>query len=329
MQAGFSVPGLEKELIGYIEDWQVSHPSEIHRLDHWTTEDVTLTHILEGWSGDFFLLAGKYHTAFEDHQALDTYCSVCHPFLLEGRFTTLLPKAMFWIGFRHSHSFIRVRIHTNEIIAPGEPCSDAQRALWIEERLAAFDSVIAMLDIPVTAREENGKVTLTSSRREAALFCSWPDAFGPCQFEYNSADAYEFLVPASRLAATMGTQPVTVRSYLTGFSEEQLQDFQTSVPWTHMAYRCSLHTTFGELPTVQKMLGESGRLYTTLYEFGTRTHLQRGPEASAVFGIVGHAGAFQFEIRLNQLPLTQSETTEWLTSMLHVPLVYAPLSAFP
>ena len=37
------------------------------------------------------------------------------------------------------------------------------------------------------------------------FFCSWPDAFGPRQFEYNTADAYEFLVPASKLAATSRT----------------------------------------------------------------------------------------------------------------------------
>lgn len=328
-RVGLASLDLDKDLIGYIEDWEVGVPDDIERLEAWTTEDVTLIHLLEAWKGDFFLLAGRYHTIFEQHQSLDTYCSISHPFRLRGHFATVFPEALFWIGFRYTHSFIRVRVHTRKIIAPGETCPDEQREGWFEDRLAAFDAAIHLLDLPLTAIRESERVSLITSRSDAALFCSWPDAFGPCQFEYNSADAYEFLVPASRLAETMGGLPQTVRCYLTGFSEQQLRDFHTLVPEKRIMYRCSVHMTLRELPEVQTVLGESGRIYTTLCEFMPRGHLNCMSNASAIIGVVGTRDSLQIEVRLNQLPLTRIATTEWLTELLQIPLAYAPLSAFP
>ena len=80
---GLSPAHLEKDLICYIEEWEVSEPKHIHRLDPWPTEDVTLIHVLENWRGDFFLLAGGYHTVFQRYQSVNTYCSLCHPWRIE------------------------------------------------------------------------------------------------------------------------------------------------------------------------------------------------------------------------------------------------------
>ncbi|MGH7167237.1 MAG: hypothetical protein ACREII_01770, partial [Nitrospiraceae bacterium] len=65
-----------KDVICYVEEWPVEAPEDLDRLDPWPTEDVTLVHIREAWRGDFFLLAGAYHTVYRRHQALGTYCSV-------------------------------------------------------------------------------------------------------------------------------------------------------------------------------------------------------------------------------------------------------------
>src|SRR5579885_1189197 len=100
-----------KDIICYIEEWIVEEPSDFDQLDPWTTEDVTLVHIREGWRGDFFLLAGSYHTTYQRYQTVGTYCSVSHPWRINEPMRLHLPRAMFWLGFRHTHSFIRVRLH--------------------------------------------------------------------------------------------------------------------------------------------------------------------------------------------------------------------------
>ena len=214
-----------KEVITYIEEWEISDPASIRQLDGWPVEDVTLIHILEDWTGDFFLLVGGYHTIFQRYQSVNTYCSICHPWRIGGHLATLLPNAMFWVGFRHSHSFIRIRVHTTDIVAPGETWADQQRLIWLEERQAAFHSAIQTLDLPLEPTIEHDRLILRTPRQDTPLFCSWPDAFGPCQFELNSPDVYEFLVPASQLAVTNQGHPATVRSYMTGFFRKGIAGF--------------------------------------------------------------------------------------------------------
>ncbi len=68
-----------QDIICYVEEWMVERPEDFDRLDPWNTEDVTYIHVREGWQGDFFLLAGAYHTVYQRHQATGTYCSVSHP----------------------------------------------------------------------------------------------------------------------------------------------------------------------------------------------------------------------------------------------------------
>ena len=161
------------------------------------------------------------------------------------------------------------------------------------------------------------------------FFCSWPDTFGPCQFEYNSSDVFEFLVPSGRLAATWADEPVTVRAYLTGFSQSALEEFHAVLPGARQAYRCSAHCSLEEIPDVLAAVAPSGRLYATLCEFQSLTLLPNAEEAWGIVGIVGEQGRFQIEVRLNRAPLPEDELPEWLETLLGVPVVYAPLSPFP
>ena len=49
----------------------------------------------------------------------------------------------------------------------------------------------------------------------------------------------------------------------------------------------------------------AGRLYSTLCEFQTQELMPEGSDASAIIGIVGTAGGFQLEARLNRAPLPE------------------------
>lgn len=319
----------EKDVICYIEEWEVDDPTGIQKIDLWPTEDVTLIHIYEHWDGDFFLLAGGYHTVFQRYQSVNAYCSLCHPWRIEDHLVTLLPDAMLWVGFRHTHSFIRVRVHTTDIVAPGETWADHQRPMWLDERQTAFLAAIRTLDLPLVPAIEHDRFIIGTPRQDTPLFCSWPDAFGPCQFEFNSPDPFEFLVPASQLAATYHGRPATVRTHLTGFSEKELMDFQSLNGNKRSAYRCSVHCSLKEIPDILAILDQSGRLYTTLCEFQTHSILSQGLDAAAIIGIVANKGKYFIEVRFNQIPLPREETTQWLEAVLERPVTYAPLSAFP
>lgn len=317
-----------QDIICYVEEWTVSEPEDFDRLDPWATEDVTLVHVREGWQGDFFLLAGGYHTAYQRHQAVGTYCSVSHPWEMPPPWVRHDRRGMFWLGFRHTHSFVRVRLKTNEVVTPGETRLDYERQVWLDERWRAFGAAIQVLDLPVVAEIEREAVTLHPADDQVPFFCSWPDAFGPCQFEYNSSDAFEFLVPASKLAATCGSRPVSVRTYLTGFSEAALKEFEQVAPGARYCYRCSTHTPLDEIPEMLEAIRPDGRLYATLCEFPTQELLPSGQEASAIVGLVGGPQGYQIEVRLNRAPLPEVDMAPWVQRVIGVPAVYAPLPPF-
>lgn len=317
-----------KDVICYVEDWAVESPAEFDRLDHWATEDVTLLHVRDGWQGDFFLLAGGYHTVYQRYQDVGTYCSISHPWRMRGLLRFHHPTQMLWLGFRHNHAFIRVRLQTREVVTPGETREDARRSDWVDERRAIFLDAITLLDLPVETSVDKGALLLTPADLTTPFFCSWPDAFGPCQFEYNSSDAYEFLVPASKLAATFAPQAASVRAYLTGFSEAALEKFSAVQSGARSLYRCSVHCVLGELPEVLGTIEPQGRLYSTLCEFQTQELMPDGDEASAIIGVVGNAGGFQLEVRLNRAPLPEDHMAGWLERLLGQPVQYAPLPPF-
>ncbi|MGE3153879.1 MAG: hypothetical protein AB7G48_02900 [Nitrospiraceae bacterium] len=318
-----------KDIIGYIEDWTVAKPDDFDKLDPWATEDVTLVHVRDDWQGDFFLLAGGYHTVYQRYQAVGTYCSISHPWRTGEVLTRHDQRGMLWLGFRHAHSFIRVRLKTAEVITPGESRADQERALWLDERRRAFQAAIQILDLSIEAIEDKDVVALQPIEATVPFFCSWPDAFGPCQFEYNSSDPFEFLVPASKLAATCGNELVTVRSYLTGFTEEVLTEFADAVPGARACYRCSVHCPLDEVPEILDVILPDGRLYATLCEFQTQELLPAGDDASAIVGLVGGRGTYQVEVRLNRAPLPESQMPAWIERLIGLPVTYAPLPPFP
>jgi hypothetical protein len=317
-----------QDVIGYVEEWTVESPEDFDHLDPWATEDVTLVHVREKWRGDFFLLAGAYHTIYRRYQDVGTYCSVSHPWRVREPLRFHEPRHMLWLGFRHAHSFIRIRLQTTDVITPGETRGDADRSRWLDERRAAFLDAIATLELPIETTVEHDAVVLRPYDQSVPFFCSWPDAFGPCQFEYNTTDAFEFLVPACKLAETFAPEPAGVRAYLTGFSEEALTEFQSIEAGARFVYHCSVHCPLDELPEVLTAIQPDGRLYATLCEFQTQDLVPEGDDASAIIGIVGFNGSFQIEARLNRAPLSEKAMGGWLERVIGHPVVYAPLPAF-
>jgi len=335
-RVGLTLPEPSKEVIGYIEEWTALTPDEIDRLSAWHLEDVTLIQIHERWQGDFYLLAGGYQALYRQLGEHGAYCSVSHPYLLEqatpfGPWRHHHPGGVLWVGFRDTHAFIRVRLQTTEVITPGETRADEHRDRWLDERRRAFESAIATLGLPIDVSVEKGRVTLRTDPEQAALLCSWPDAFGPCQFEYNINDPLDLLVRAGRLAATSAA-PAQVRAYLTGFDRPALAQFQSTMAPTRLAYRCSVHCRVDELPDLLTLIAPDGRLYSTLCEFQTAALLPDAPEADnawVIFGMIGQEGNVRLELRLNRAPLPEARMTGWLEELVGLPVVYAPLPAFP
>lgn len=164
-----------KDIICYIEDWPVESPEDLVRMDPWVTEDVTFVHSHEGWQGDFFLLAGGYHTVYQRHLEVGTYCSISHPWKIPEPLSTHHPGNMFWLGFRHAHAFIRVRLHTTDVITPGETRGDDRRAYTY--RCSAH---CPLGDVPDILR------AITPGGRLYATLCE----FRSQQFLPNGEDAY-------------------------------------------------------------------------------------------------------------------------------------------
>jgi hypothetical protein len=317
-----------KDIICYVEEWSVEAPEDFDSLDAWSTEDVTLVHVRDGWRGDFFLLAGAYHTAYLHYQNVGTYCSISHPWRIREHMKLHENRSMLWLGFRHAHSFLRVRLQTREVVTPGETRDDARREQWLDERRTAFLEAITTVGLPIETAIEKGQLALRPNDPTVPFFCSCPDAFGPCQVEYNTSDAYEFLVPASQLVATYAPEPAGVRAYLTGFSEEALGEFARIEPAARLAYRCSVHCPLDDLPEIRSAIEPDGRLYATLCEFQTQELIPDGDEASAIIGVVGSPTGFSIEARLNKAPLKEDLMAGWLERLIGEPVVYAPLPAF-
>ena len=328
-QAGLTSIHPEKEMIAYIEEWEVTELDEIDQLEPWPTEDATLLHVFDQWAGDFFLLVGGYHTLFQQYQSVNTYCSVSHPWRISQPLATIHPMAWLWSGFRHTHGFIRVRVHTTEIIAPGESVEQPHKQAWLNDRQEAFRAAIDLLDLPIDITIDTHNVSLHSQHQDTPLFCCWPDAFGPCQFELNSPDPFEFLVPASQLAATVQDPAEQVRVYLTGFSADALRDFNHLSSSPRLMYRCSLHCQLKEIQEIYSRLKSRGRIYGSLAEFQTSVVLPENVDAAAIVGFIGSGGQFRLEIRLNQHPLSHQATEQWFEELVGHDLVYSPLPVFP
>ena len=54
-----------------------------------------------------------------------------------------------------------------------------------------------------------------------------------------------------------------------------------------------------------------------------------GADAWAIVGVMGLEGeGFQIEVRLNRVPLPETEMAGWIETLLGLPAVYAPLPPF-
>ncbi|HQW89436.1 MAG TPA: hypothetical protein PK478_06285, partial [Nitrospira sp.] len=60
----------------------------------------------------------------------------------------------------------------------------------------------------------------------------------------------------------------------------------------------------------------------------TQELMPEGSDASAIIGIVGTAGGFQLEARLNRAPLPEEHMVGWLERLLGYDVTYAPLPPF-
>lgn len=329
-ELGLPLKGSAQEAACYIDDFLVHRFTDIDRLDAWQVDEVTLVQVNERWEGDFFVLAGNHHDLYLQYPSKDTYLSLSYPWRIPDPLKVALhqTESMFWIGFRESHAFVRVRLTPHDIITPGERRGDARRLAWMTERASAFSAAIEALDLPLFVEWKKGALTISSEGPESAVSCSWPDAFGPCQFEYIVADRYALLVPAARLVSKMGQRPAKIRTFFSGFPPEHLDRFHQLQPESHMFYRGYVHAALEEMPQVIDAIAPKGRALISLCEFRTRDLLPDGEESYAVIGAMGGESGYKIEVRLNRAPLPEGETERWLHRLFGMPFIYSPLALY-
>ena len=327
---GIDVKDFRREAACYIEEFRVGRLDEIERLGAWEIDEITLVEITDSWEGDFFILAGKHHDLYRQYPRMEGYLSLCHPWRIPDHLTPKMhqPESMFWIGFRDTHGFIRVRVIPNEIITPGERRGETEQLTWMTERASAFSEAIQALDLPLFIEWEKGALTLSTEEGSAAVSLSWPDAFGPCQFEYIVSDRYELLVPAARFVSKVGIKPAVIRTFLSGFPREILDEFHQLQPESKMLYRGYIHAPMDDLPQVVQSMIPHGRALLNLCEFGTRQVLPTAEESYAVVGVIGSESGFKVEVRLNRAPLPEDEMEAWMKALTGMPMVYSPLALY-
>lgn len=329
-ERGLEVKGIDKEVSCYFEELWIHTLDEIDRLEAWPVDEVTLVQVNDRWEGDFFVLAATHYDLFRRHRSLEAYLSLSHPWAAPSELKVRLhrPEAMFWIGFRQDHGFIRVRLAPIEIITPGERRGDQRRFSWMSERASFFAAAVEGLELPLFVEWEKGSLSISSEDPAWPISCSWPDAFGPCQFEQIVSDPYQLLVPAARLISKRGARPATIRTFFSGFPPEVLEAFHRLQPTSRLLYRGYIHAPLKDLPKIIEAIGPSGKVLANLCEFRTGQILPEGEEAYAVAGVVGGRSGFKIEIRLNRAPLPEERMEAWLQHLTGIPMRYAPLSLY-
>jgi hypothetical protein len=327
--AGVAVRPADQVGACYFEEFWVDRLEELRRLEPWPIDEVTLIEIDEAWAGDFFVLAGRHHELYRERASMEAYLSISHPWRipLAGELTAHHREAMFWVGFRDTHGFIRIRLVPTEILTPGEGGQDARRDHWVTERADALAAALEALELPLFVDWSEGAPMVGSAEPGCRISGSWPDAFGPCQFEYVIEDRYALLVPAARLVERLGTRPAVLRTYLSGWPEGALAAFRALQPTTKLLHRGFVHATLNDLPAIADVIAPRGRVLATLGEFSTAGMIPDGREAYAVIGAIGGHDGFAVEMRLNRLPLSRGDTEVWLESLVGAPVAYAPLGS--
>lgn len=327
---GLKPKSIDQEGACYFEEFWVKALDELDRLQAWPIDEVTLVQVLDRWDGDFFVLAGRHHEVYRRHQAMEAYLSVSHPWRMPQTAEPILhqDEAMCWIGFRNTHGFIRVRVVPGEIITPLERRDEGRRAQWMAERDAAFSVAIDALGLPLFVDWSNGAPSVASTDAGCRVSGSWPDAFGPCQFEYVVPNRYELLVPIARLVEQYGTHPAMVRTFLSGVPRSGYEAFHRIQPAAGLLYRGYVQAELNDLPNIVSAIAPRGRALVTFCEFRTGRILRVDDEAYAVVGVIGTSSGYRMEIRLNRAPLPEDEMEEWLNRLLGMPMAYAPLALY-
>ncbi|MHB8483016.1 MAG: hypothetical protein ACYDBV_09875 [Nitrospiria bacterium] len=327
---GFKIREIDQERACYLEEFWIQQWDEIDRLDTWIMEEATLVEIQEQWTGDFFVLAGRHHDLYRQHHSMEAYLSLNHPWRFPADLTPYFhhEESMFWIGFRGTHGFVRVRLVPRKIITPGEKEEALNREQWLDERRRAFLSSISVLNLPLSVYSSQKELSVVSDDTSAVVSVSWPDAFGPCQFEMVVADRYELLVPSARLISMLGVQPATLRTFLSGFSRKVFKEFHQLQPRSRLLYRGYLQAPFIDFPDMVQAVSPAGRIFVNLCEFPTKRFLPGGEEAYVVIGVVGDLSGYKIEVRFNRHPLPPAELEGWLHEILGLPMVYSPFPLF-
>jgi hypothetical protein len=314
----------------YFEEFWVDRLDEIERLDPWPIEEATVIEVDETWAGDFFVLAGRHHELYRERASMEAYLSVSHPWRIPHTEEPAAHarEAMFWLGFRDTHGFIRVRVVPTEIVAPGEGEQDARRDQWVRERADAFAAAIDALELPLFVDWSDGVPAVGSAEPGCRIAGSWPDAFGPCQFEYVVADRYELLVPAARLVERLGTHPAVLRTFLSGWSPNALEALHRLQPAAKLLHRGFVHASLSDLPAVAAAIAPRGRALATLCEFATTDVTPEGRDAYAIIGVIAAAEGFTVEVRVNRMPVPVGEMDAWIEGLIGARVVYAPLASY-
>jgi len=263
-------------------------------------------------------------------EKMEAYLSICHLCQISSppkvRFHN--PEVLFWIGFRDTHGFIRVRIVPNLITTPGEKDRAPDSAAWLAERAAIFSHIVAELGLPIAVERNTNSVTLFSTDPASLLSVTWPDAFGPCQMEYVVTDRYSLLVPASRFVSMVGFPASTLRIFLSGFPANRLEEFRQLLHPSSLSYRGFLQAPLTDLPEVISAIAPIGMGLINLSDFQTRRLIPDGKEAEGVLGVIGDRNGYRLEVRLNLLPLALSDMRAALEGVIGVPMDYSPLPLF-
>ncbi|MFZ5861532.1 MAG: hypothetical protein ACOYXR_01585 [Nitrospirota bacterium] len=314
----------------YFEEFWVDRLEDLRRLDPWPIDEVTLIEIDEAWSGDLFVLAGRHHELYRERASMEAYLSISHPWRIPivGDLSAHHREAMFWVGFRDTHGFIRIRLVPTEILTPGEGGQDARRERWVTERAEALAAALEALDLPLFVDWSEGAPMVGSAEPGCRISGSWPDAFGPCQFEYVIEDRYALLVPTARLVERLGVQPAVLRTYLSGWPTDALSAFHALQPATKLLHRGFVHASLNDLPAIADAVSPRGRVVATLGEFPTASLLPGGHDAYTVLGAVGAHDGFTLEMRLNRLPLSKGDTEAWLEGLVGLSVIYSPLGGY-
>ena len=325
---GIPVKTGHEEFACYLEEFWVDHLEEIDRLGSWPIDEVTLVEIDDEWAGDFFLLAANHHELYRQRAQGEEYLSIAHAWQVPNPLKIRLHQreAMFWIGFRALHAFVRLRVGPLEVITPGERRGDGHRYDWIAERAAMLCSAIEVLGLPIKVEWGEDVLSVSGGEPAGAVASSWPDAFGPCQIEYTFPDRYELLVPSARFVSELGKRPSTLKTFLSGCPRGVIKEFHELQPTSKLMYRGYIHARLADLSAIIEASGPTGRVIASVSEFQTGRFLGGREDAYAVVAVIGNLSGFKVEIRLNRAPLPEEGMAEWLESLLGIPLVYAPLA---